>query len=136
MTVSNQIIEVLNALCDKFGLVIDWSSQNILPYMQELTTKIVNYEFWTSIAWILTFSFLAIIFFIIGNILTHTSNFHWYEDSPKTSFALFCFIMGGIFLIIFIFVLINQTFDIITCLTFPEKTVVNFISSTMNSLNN
>lgn len=29
-TVSNQIIEVLNALCDKFGIAIDWTSQNEL----------------------------------------------------------------------------------------------------------
>ena len=30
MTVSEQIIQVLDALCEKFGLVIDWTSENAI----------------------------------------------------------------------------------------------------------
>ena len=30
--VSNQIIEVLNEICNKFGLAIDWTSKNVQPY--------------------------------------------------------------------------------------------------------
>lgn len=33
MTVSDQIINVLDALCEKFGLVIDWTSENVVPYL-------------------------------------------------------------------------------------------------------
>ena len=33
MKVSNQIIEVLEYLCQKFGIVIDWTSESILPYL-------------------------------------------------------------------------------------------------------
>ncbi len=37
--VSNQIIEVLNEICNKFGLAIDWTSKNVQPYLQELIAK-------------------------------------------------------------------------------------------------
>ena len=31
MTVSEQIIQVIDALCEKFGIAIDWTTQNIIP---------------------------------------------------------------------------------------------------------
>ena len=31
---STEIIKILDAICDKFGLVIDWTSQNVTPYMR------------------------------------------------------------------------------------------------------
>lgn len=51
-TVSNQTIEVLNALCEKFGIAIDWTGQNVIPYVKEFMKKAVNYELWTSVGWI------------------------------------------------------------------------------------
>ena len=49
MTVSEQIIQVLDNLGEKFGLAIDWSSENILPYASELMNKAVSYELWMNI---------------------------------------------------------------------------------------
>ena len=48
MTVSNQIIAVLDAICEKFGIVIDWTASNIMPYLQDLCKRIVTYEIATS----------------------------------------------------------------------------------------
>lgn len=60
-TVSDQIIQVLDALCDKFGLAIDWGAQNVLPYAQELMGKMVSYKLWTSVMWIVVFAiFMAL----------------------------------------------------------------------------
>lgn len=56
VTVSDQIIQVLDALCNKFGLAIDWGAQNVLPYAQELMGKMVSYELWTSVMWIVVFA--------------------------------------------------------------------------------
>ena len=39
MQVSDQIIQVLDALCEKFGIVINWSGENVIPYLQELIKK-------------------------------------------------------------------------------------------------
>ena len=48
MEVSDQIIKVLDEVGKRFGLAIDWTQQNIVPYLQELSHKIINYEIWTS----------------------------------------------------------------------------------------
>ena len=52
MSFSSQFIEVLDALCEKFGIVIDWTSQNVMPYLTDLATRLISYEIWTSAAWI------------------------------------------------------------------------------------
>ena len=52
MTVSAQIIEVLDALCAKMGIVIDWTSENVIPYVTELAGKYITFEIATSIAWL------------------------------------------------------------------------------------
>lgn len=33
---SEEIIKVIDELGKRFGIVIDWSNQNIIPYLQEL----------------------------------------------------------------------------------------------------
>ena len=50
---SNEIINVLNALTEKFGIAIDWTSMNIIPYLEQLVNKYINYEITTSIIWII-----------------------------------------------------------------------------------
>ena len=138
-TVSNQIIEVLNALCEKFGIAIDWTGQNVLPYVQELMKKIVNYEFWTSVGWIVIWAIFIFAFF---------KPIHWYiknrynknnriiefitDDEYYFYIGSSCFlVLGGIWTIISIIGAITQIMDIITCLTFPEKIIFNMIQSMM-----
>ena len=60
--VSDQIIKVLDNLCDKFGLAIDWSSKNVQPYLKELMAKCVNYKFSIATMWLIS----GIILFIIS----------------------------------------------------------------------
>lgn len=45
----NAAVEVLNELSKKFGLAVDWSQQNVQPYIQELMTRVVSYSLFKSI---------------------------------------------------------------------------------------
>ena len=56
MNISSQVIEVLDSGCEKFVIAIDWSHQNVLPYLEDLSGKYIKYEIVTSIAWIIFFS--------------------------------------------------------------------------------
>src|SRR5574344_1909309 len=67
MTVSNQIIAVLDAICEKFGIVIDWTASNIMPYLQDLCKRIVTYEIATSVAWIVLQVVILLLAFYIRN---------------------------------------------------------------------
>lgn len=129
-TVSNQIIEVLDALCEKFGIAIDWTSQNVMPYVQELMKKAVNYELWTSIVSFILF---------VGGIYLYIKFVKWCykvikEDEYAYDFAtLFvaAVIVGGLISVCFIFGIFCEVSNIITCLTFPEKIIFNMIQSMM-----
>lgn len=92
MTVSAQIIDVLNDLCKRFGLMIDWSQENVLPYLQELSSKYISWEIATSTAWLLGFSILLIIGFIFV-----VYDFKYLKG--KYEFGIMSFIGGGLVLL-------------------------------------
>lgn len=50
---SEEIIKVLDVLAEKFGLAVDWTSANVIPYLEQLCGKYVNYEIATSVVWLL-----------------------------------------------------------------------------------
>ena len=49
MSVSNEIINVLNDLGSRFGIALDWSNQNVVPYIQDLIIRIARLEIANSI---------------------------------------------------------------------------------------
>lgn len=126
MTVSEQIIQVLDNLGEKFGLAIDWSSENILPYVNELMNKAVSYELWTNI---IIFTFITIGFALSWIIFFKTiknKNFNW-DDDKLGAIAFVSIILAVLFTITFIICLIFCISTIITCLTFPEKIIFDMI---------
>ena len=48
MQISDEIIKVLEYLCTKIGLTIDWTSSNVLPYVEQLCGKFVKWEIGTN----------------------------------------------------------------------------------------
>lgn len=82
--VSNQIIEVLNEICNKFGLAIDWTSKNVQPYLQELMAKCVAYKFATSIMWLI----FGILVCTIGCALAKMAVGSWKKYKKRTIYRL------------------------------------------------
>lgn len=70
MNVSEQIIQVIDALCNKFGIAMDWTGENVIPYFETLCEKLIKYEIATSLASI-TFMFLFVIGCIIATKKLH-----------------------------------------------------------------
>lgn len=122
MTMSSQIIEVLNHLCLKFGLVIDWTQENIFPYLQELAGKYISWEIATSKAWII----VAVVALIIGLIL-------FISDAALDWAYGIGIAVGVILIIIAVSVSVTQIFDILTCKYFPEKQIVEYINYLMQT---
>lgn len=46
---STEIIKVLDALCDKIGIAIDWSAENITPQMIDVFTRYGHYLFFDAV---------------------------------------------------------------------------------------
>lgn len=79
MTISNEIIEVLEYLCAKIGLTIDWTGDNVIPYVTQLCEKFVKWEAYTSIAWI-TIMWVSTILFAVSCVVV----------SKKTASTMMC----------------------------------------------
>lgn len=116
MQISKEVIEILEYLCEKIGITIDWTSNNILPYVQQLAEKYIAWEISTSVAWIA----IAVIIFISSLVFTLIVHKTCSWDGIEWVVLVICFIVSTI-------VIGVQTFDIIECKTFPEKSLYEYI---------
>ena len=136
MTVSNQIIQVLDALCEKFGMAIDWTSENVIPYLTTLCAKLVTWEIWSSVAWIAIMTVLSIVGIVIVKktwpiFKKGIESQRYYEDEWSVGW---CFmVVGLVFLCVTSIVIIGfQVFDIVKCVTFPEIYIYEYIQRLIN----
>lgn len=118
MTLSKEIIEILEYIGDKFGIAIDWSSENVMPYLQTLCEKYIAWETTTSIAWLV----IGIIVIIAGLL-----SLKFDLDGGQFILLLFACIIG-------IPVIIIEVFNIIKCLTFPELKILEFLKMKMEAM--
>lgn len=131
--VSNQIIEVLNEICNKFGLAIDWTSKNVQPYLQELMGKCVAYKFANAVLYLV----VGIFFGIAGIIFAKMALENWKKYKEIGEFsgyditALFQTIASVCFLITFIAMIVCNIETMIACKTLPEKVVLDMITQYM-----
>ena len=134
---SEEIIKVLDALAEKFGLTVDWTSANVIPYLEQLCGKYVNYEIATSIVWIM----LGLLFFIVGIICYKIVYKHkdwgviYYKTISDDYFGrgLIYFGVISIFVVASLMI-VTQIFDIVTCFTFPEKIIIEELNSIYASM--
>lgn len=113
---SEEIIKVLDDISERFGVAIDWSAENVLPYAQELFQKFVNYEIWTSVMFIV----LALAGIVLCIWAIKSGSQH--NIGELIIFLLFGAAALGVMMCV-------QAFDIITALTFPEKLLFDYINN-------
>lgn len=137
MTVSEQIIQVIDVLCAKVGIAIDWTSENALPYVGVLCEKLVKYEIGTSIAQMIIFIILSICSIVAAKKLSPMFKSgieeQGFYDCGWTVGAWFAVAALIIFNIVTICVVGQQIMDIIKCVTFPEMYVFEYVRRFINA---
>lgn len=119
MTFSEQFITIMDAVCDKFGIVIDWTAQNVVPYMTELGGRVVKYEIATSIVWLVVGCFMLIGLYAL------------YKKGKRDRWdeAWIPFVFISIFTVISSVSLIGgHVFNIIETIFLPEMVIIQFLS--------
>ena len=126
MTISSEITNVLNDLGSRFGVLIDWSSQNVMPYVQDLVSRIAKLQMCNSIIAIVC----GIACLIVTILIIRFSVKHW-EDCIEE-------VVGTSLVIIFIlclvgmFTLIPIGVDGLTqAIYLPELTAIEYIQRLM-----
>lgn len=116
MQISDEVIKILEYLGQKIGVTIDWTSNNVLPYVEQLCKKFITWEISTSYAWIAIAGgviIFSLIFAILINRLSGCDGVEWF--------------IFGIIASAMVVVIAFQVFDIIECQTFPEKAIYDYI---------
>ena len=127
---SNEIIKVLDDLSKRFGIAIDWSSTNIMPYLQDLMTRIIKYETYTSTMWLI----IGIIVFIIGlYCIRKALKFAKSETIGNEPLMTIFIILGVSSLVIGYISIFGEITDIIEVNTVPEKYIIEEIQSYRDS---
>ncbi len=132
---SEEVIKILDALAEKFGLAIDWTSANVLPYLQQLCSKYVTYEIATSIVWML----IGICLLFVGKYVIEKAKYCWgkYKEDRYSDYdygVILLGILAGCVIVVGIAVILYQTFDIVTCITFPEKIIIEELQAVYSNL--
>lgn len=116
MSLSNEIINVLEYLGRQIGITIDWTSENVMPYVEQLCEKFILWEVNTSFAWIGIMAVVMLLSLITAILINRFGQMYGAE------WFLFACVVA-----IAIAVIGTQIFDIIECRTFPEKAIYDYI---------
>jgi hypothetical protein len=134
MKFSQEIINVLDYLGEKFGIAIDWTSENVMPYLKDLGTRYISYEVFTSIAWMVAIPAITLIIGIILSILhKKAKEVDWDDGYAATVFAIIFWLIFIAMSFASIFVVCTQVFDIIECYTLPEKVIFEYLQTLIES---
>lgn len=126
MTVSDQIIQVLDALCEKFGVAIDWTSANVIPYLTTLMGKLIQWEIWSSVAYIVFAVIGFIVCVVVGKYCAKNIDELDVVGALGVALAVVCGIVA-------IGALVTQIMDIIKCCTFPEIFIFEYVQGLIKS---
>lgn len=122
MTISSEITNILNDLGNRLGIAIDWTSQNVTPYIQDLVSRIAKLEMCNSII-ILLFGIIC----VIATILCVRFTIKHYEDDIDEfigiSIVTICIICG---LLMFILIPIGIN-GLTKSIYLPEFTAIEYI---------
>ena len=132
MDISQQLAGVLDALAERFGLAIDWSSTNVVPYIKGLMARFARYEIIQSIAWIVA---VGVIFCLILAAWRYVAKRHKKERNDATKWkcdyrwelpSQILFAWSAIMALVFVGVLCYQIAHIIRASTLPESVILQY----------
>ena len=128
---SEEIIKVLDDLSTRFGVAIDWSSENVIPYLKDLMDRYINYQIYTDVLFI-----ICLTLFIIGSIISIPKILKYADKKMDESYYSDWDTYGYIIVFILIacsviaaIVIICLLMGVIQCITIPEVTIMDYIKS-------
>lgn len=124
---SEEITKILNDLGERFGIAIDWTSQNILPYLQDLMSRFIKYDIAINILLIiLGIIFLIITIIAIRKIKKDSKEISYYDIFDEGMIQVFII---GISTLIMFYTFSTGPTKIIQDIYLPEKSIYEYIKS-------
>ena len=132
VTFSSQFIEIFDHLCQKFGIVIDWTAQNVIPYITALCGRIANYLIFKNISLIFAFIGVLYLFWRFSKPCCSKEN-KWDPDFHYCKSMNISYILGwlgrGIGAAFTIGMSITALLTIVRCIYLPEFVIIDCLSA-------
>lgn len=129
---SEEIIKVIDELGKRFGIVIDWSNQNILPYLQELLKRFIYYRNITACVWIIlsiAMTIGGVVVFKFLNKWRKSENYDSDYCGDDEALALFGYIFSICMIALGIGLIIGNMIGIAKNICMPEMVVYEYIKN-------
>lgn len=129
---SEQIIQVLDEIAARFGIAIDWTQTNVVPYLQELMGRYVQYRIIESTITAISMVLVSVLFIALTIFLLWRYKVTWDNDKENLLWLCGCAVSGVIGTIVIIGTLVTVPAcitTIISCATIPELQMLNLLQS-------
>ena len=133
---SDEIIKVLDNLGQRFGIAIDWTSENVIPYLQNLFDRYINYDIFINI---LEMSILLVLTIVFG-ILSYKwlkkwnkeNEKQWLERNEKVLYILITFVsIFGILLLLDLILFPYGIDSLLKDIYIPEVRILELIKGSV-----
>lgn len=130
MKFSEELIDVFEYLGEKVGIAVDWSSENVMPYITELCGKYIDWEIATSVAWFVMASIMLLVTIWLAKWgwkkVTDTYDEELWKIVIVVCVVLIAVVVASVFGI--------QVMDILKCKFFPELQIYEFVTEATANL--
>lgn len=134
MKVSDEVIKVLDAVAEKFGLVVDHASDNLASYAELLLKRCVSCEIVTSIIWIIVSICVIAICAVPMYKMSKNKNM-FVNKQGESDVRYLVFVVLIILCLLSSVGIVTELIDIVTCCTFPEKVFIDELRSVYKDFN-
>lgn len=148
MTFSEQFKEIFELICEKIGVVIDWSQENVVPYVMDFLKRYVAYNIVEEILLILFSTVLIVGVVIFFRIIvkdrarceskkkdTAFWDYYSYNKNVDPGFgAVFSFVFGGAILVGAIVMFCSGISELLKWCLVPEFQIVEKISYLISTM--
>lgn len=117
---SDELIKTFDYLLSQIGIAVDWTGENVIPYLQTLAEKIVRFEINTSIMWL-----------VVGVVVLTMGVWMFVKDIKDWDTGVW--VVGVMIILGGVVVCCCQVYDIIKCVSFPELYVFEYIKHALNT---
>ena len=119
---SEEIINRFNELSEKIGINIDWSSPNVISYLQDLMNRFISLQNGKAIIWIVISVIMIILTILLTIFLIKLLKKE--KDEENISKAI---LIGITLLIISLTILISNIFGLMQNIYTPEISLLEYI---------
>lgn len=129
---SEEIIKILDDLGNRLGIAIDWTSNNVMPYLQDLMQRFIGLKNTQALIWIII---SLVIILVIALIIVKTIKYikkqekSDYEYEDKVFYIVMADLIIGFIALAFAITMFCNIFGLLQNIYTPEITIINYITS-------